>query len=504
MKCRTTAILAIVVNFAANALFAQSTAYTYQGQLQNNGSPVSGTYNFTFSLFDSNIGGLETAGPVTNSGVIVNNGLFMVLIDFGPEAFIGATNWLEISVATNGVDTFATLTPRQHLTPTPYAIMANQALSAVTITGAVPNARLEGSYTMPVTLNNSSNVFSGFFDGNGSGLTNLNATSLTFNFGNGNSGSGLNLFLDQAGDSYQTGTGNTGMAYGALAKLQTGIWNTAIGPYALLEDTTGSFNTAIGYQTLYSNSVGFENTALGVEPLYFNTVGSQNTAIGYFTLQGTPNSAGIGSNNTATGCYAMYDIISGCSNVADGSFALKSITSGNANAANGVEAMYRNTTGSNNTASGFATLVANTTGSLNTIVGFQAGQNILTGTNNAYFGANVQGPGDENNTTRIGTVQTVAYVAGIVTASNGFASYASNLTRPTTINVGISPFTYTNTSGQDTEVFIGGGVVTSFAVNGAVVATNLSLSGLTTVFLENNETLRATYKKAPTMTFLTR
>ncbi len=30
---------------------AQGTAFTYQGQLQNNGSPASGTYNLTFTLF---------------------------------------------------------------------------------------------------------------------------------------------------------------------------------------------------------------------------------------------------------------------------------------------------------------------------------------------------------------------------------------------------------------------------------------------------------------------
>ena len=50
-------------------VLAQGTAFTYQGQLQNNGSPASGTYNLTFSLFNTNTGGVAIAGPVTNNAV---------------------------------------------------------------------------------------------------------------------------------------------------------------------------------------------------------------------------------------------------------------------------------------------------------------------------------------------------------------------------------------------------------------------------------------------------
>ena len=116
----------LLFSYAVGAL-AQGTAFTYQGQLQNNGSPASGTYNLTFSLFNTNITACAIAGPVTNNGVVVTNGLFTVLIDFGPGVFTGATNWLEIGVETNGASTFTTLTPRQQLTPVPYAIYAESA-----------------------------------------------------------------------------------------------------------------------------------------------------------------------------------------------------------------------------------------------------------------------------------------------------------------------------------------------------------------------------------------
>jgi formylglycine-generating enzyme len=141
-------------NLQPSTAHARGTAFTYQGELQNNGSPVSGTYNLTFSLFNTNTSGAAIAGPVTNNGVIVSNGLFMVLIDFGFSAFTGATDWLEIGVETNGVNTFTTLTPRQEITPTPYAITAGTATSPAIPLGMalIP----VGSFTMGDTLDGES------------------------------------------------------------------------------------------------------------------------------------------------------------------------------------------------------------------------------------------------------------------------------------------------------------------------------------------------------------
>src|SRR5208283_2027691 len=74
----------------------------------------------------------------------VTNGLFTVLIDFGPGVFSGQSNWLEIAVETNGVTTFTTLSPRQELTPVPYAIFAE---GASNVTGTV-----NGSAIAPGTV----------------------------------------------------------------------------------------------------------------------------------------------------------------------------------------------------------------------------------------------------------------------------------------------------------------------------------------------------------------
>src|SRR5271157_4302233 len=95
------ALLALsTLNSQLSTLHAQGTAFTYQGQLQNNGSPASGTYNLTFTLFNTNTSGVPIAGPVTNNGVTVNDGLFTVTIDFGPGVFTGTNHWLEIGAET--------------------------------------------------------------------------------------------------------------------------------------------------------------------------------------------------------------------------------------------------------------------------------------------------------------------------------------------------------------------------------------------------------------------
>ena len=164
---------------------AQGNAFTYQGRLNSGGSPASGTYNLTFTLFGTNTGGVPAAGPVSVDNVIITNGLFTVPVDFGPGVFTGTNDWLEIGVATNG-GSFSTLAPRQELTPTPYAIYAE----AVTASG------ISGTYANPVTFNNGADMFdgtfygeflggnfiggnfSGQFLGDGSGLINLNASQL--------------------------------------------------------------------------------------------------------------------------------------------------------------------------------------------------------------------------------------------------------------------------------------------------------------------------------------
>lgn len=179
MKTKLFAILALTLLCAFNSplstAFAQGTAFTYQGQLQNDGSPANGSYDLTFTLYDVSNGGSSVSGPLTNSAVAVTNGLFTVIIDFGAPVWNGETNWLQIGVETNGAGPFTTLSPRQELTPTPYAIFAE---SSSNLLGTLPAASLGGTYSNAVTFNNAGNSFSGSYAGSGAGVTNVNAATL--------------------------------------------------------------------------------------------------------------------------------------------------------------------------------------------------------------------------------------------------------------------------------------------------------------------------------------
>lgn len=110
---------------------AQGTAFTYQGQLLDNGNPANGDYNLTFAVFDALVDGTQVSVSLTNAPTSVSNGLFTVTLDFGAGLFPGDARWLEVGVATNGSSSFATLSPRQALLPTPYAIHASTASDVV-------------------------------------------------------------------------------------------------------------------------------------------------------------------------------------------------------------------------------------------------------------------------------------------------------------------------------------------------------------------------------------
>src|SRR5262249_3665472 len=117
-------------------LNAQSSAFTYQGRLDDGINAANGTYDFQFTLFDAASAGNQVGGILTNVATGVSNGLFTVTLDFGASAFPGTDRWLEIGVVTNGGEAFNTLTPRQLITSTPYATRALAAASADTANSA--------------------------------------------------------------------------------------------------------------------------------------------------------------------------------------------------------------------------------------------------------------------------------------------------------------------------------------------------------------------------------
>jgi hypothetical protein len=336
---------------------AQGTVFTYQGVLSNKGAPVSGTNTLSFALYNASSGGTLVGVPITNSAVVISNGLFTVALDFGSGTFLGAATWLQLALETNSAGNFISLAPRQQLTPAPYAIYAATA-------GTVPAL--------------SSSGYQNFFA------------------------------AQNAGNSTLTGQYNTGVGDGALSSVSTGSFDTATGVGALGLNSTGSNNAAFGSDALAFNQNASDNTAVGADALGLNS-GSYNTALGTSALQSSS-----GGGNTAIGAETLTFNAGGYNNTAEGYAAIQNLSGGIDNVAIGVAAFQGISAGNQNTAVGTYAFQYLTAGNANIGLGYNAGYNLNAGTNNIYIGNS--GGSAENGVIRIGTpgTQTLTYIAGTI------------------------------------------------------------------------------------------
>lgn len=123
---------------------AVDTSFTYQGSLLDGGAPVNDTCDFTFTLLEAATGG-KTIGTNTRTGVVVEDGLFTVSLDFTANAFKGNARWLEIQVDCGSGA--VTLSPRQPLKAAPYSL------------GLRPGAAIDADLSDPaLTLSNTDGV----------------------------------------------------------------------------------------------------------------------------------------------------------------------------------------------------------------------------------------------------------------------------------------------------------------------------------------------------------
>jgi hypothetical protein len=124
-------VLTLLATLSAQLFaFAQGTAFTYQGRLNDGANSANGIFDLRFTIYDStNQPGSIIGGPLTNSATMVSNGLFTVTMDFGAAPFTASGRWLEIAVRTNTAQLFTILNPRQPITPAPYAILSSMSLS---------------------------------------------------------------------------------------------------------------------------------------------------------------------------------------------------------------------------------------------------------------------------------------------------------------------------------------------------------------------------------------
>ncbi len=143
--------LAVFLAAGAAPALAQGTAITYQGKLENDGSPVNGPINFQFRLYTAATGGTQVGDTVIQTNATVADGLFALPLDFGVDPYtFGRPLFLDILVNDPAFTTvFTALGARQRITSAPFSL----ATRGMNVNAAGDIALLDGasrSIGMPV------------------------------------------------------------------------------------------------------------------------------------------------------------------------------------------------------------------------------------------------------------------------------------------------------------------------------------------------------------------
>jgi hypothetical protein len=358
------------LNIILPAALAQGTAFTYQGRLNNSSGPVSGAYDVMFTLFSTNITGSAIAGPITNSAIAVSNGLFTTPVDFGAGVFSSTgSNWLEIAVRATGSGSFSTLAPRQQLTPTPYAISAENLASVI-----------QNNTITPGSFNTVGGGFNNYSLGGGSvvagGADNYSAAVYSTVSGG---------YFDSAGGNYATVGG--------------GYENVASGQYATVGG--GSYN--IASQTDATTSGGDHNTNSATYSTISGGQGNYTAGGGYATICG-------GALNVATGFGAT--VAGGELNIASGSWSFA--------AGNEAQALHTGSFVWADSSGGFASTAVN-----QFAVHANGGARFVTGSAGLTLGSSGQyyAPGGQEN---LRIVRGVLSATGSIIVGSGFTAAHSS------------------------------------------------------------------------------
>jgi hypothetical protein len=256
--------------------------FTYQGQLNFNGSPVNGPTHLRFSVWDDPAAGSRWGLYMIRPDVPVTNGLFKVeltvlLIDNPPfpypDTFAGDKRWLQIEVCADAqCGTTTVLSPRQPITPVPYAQYAMRtgnlyfSQGNVGIDTATPFSKLEIAAQDGLKIRGFQ-PFLTLMDTNSNGKRSL----------------------------FSTGNGDAGI-----------YTESTIGssPALIIKDVTG--NVGVGVPSPAAKLHVSGNVKLGSAGQYFAHSGEENMRVmrGVVDINGgAPDGCCFSSNRSSTGVY---------------------------------------------------------------------------------------------------------------------------------------------------------------------------------------------------------
>jgi len=292
---------------------ALGTAFTYQGQLKDaGGKPISDTCDFQFTLWDALSGGAEVAGPVAQT-VLVTEGLFNALVDFGAPAFDGNARWLAVAVKCSGEQVYTPLSPRQALTPAPYALTAARLPWGASWSGSGTGTGLALSGgAIGLSGNGSLYGVQGQAAGSGTGV--FGTAPIT-------GVAGVATDTDSIG-VYGQSSGSSGYGLYGYAPIGTGVYGQSSTGYGV--DGRGN-NGVYGYSL---SGTGYGVYGRGRYGVYGYSSSSPGYGVYGFATAGTGTNYGVRGDSSSTSGYGVYGFATASSGTTYGVRGDSSSTSG--------------------------------------------------------------------------------------------------------------------------------------------------------------------------------
>lgn len=314
----------MLVSAMTYSAVAQTTEFTFQGKLNDSGTPVSSPRDLRFRLWSAETGGSQVGSDVIVTDVAFAAGIFTVRIDFGEAAFTGEPRWIETHVSQPGTGVYITLQPRQSLGSSPYAIKSLNSAQAEFANTAQNSNLLDGIsskqfvQTVDSRLSDARNPLPGSasyvqnqnaapqastnFNISGTGVANILRAETQFNIGTSRvfHSPGTNLFVGRStGTNFTTGLFNTVVGGTAGNGMNNVNANSIFGSGAGF-DNHGSENSLFGMNAGQANQNGGGNSFFGKEAGAANLDGSRNSFFGIGTGAGNT----IGNDLTLLGSAA--------------------------------------------------------------------------------------------------------------------------------------------------------------------------------------------------------
>jgi len=277
------------------------TAFTYQGVIQKNGLGVTGACSVIFKLYDAASGGSLVGSPSQNTvSVTAANGLFTTTLDFGATAFNGNNaRWLDIQVEGPGDVSYTTLSPRQPISPSPYAIFAlSGGGGGLTLPFAGSSSQASPAFSVSNSNSSGSAVYGegglAGIEGTGGGLSGVYGHS-TVEYGvYGTSSAGASggvrgaNFGSGPGVEGVGGSGGTGYGVAGTSGSAPGVYGHSLGGAAGVYGIN-DFGSGAGLEGHSTNGFGIYGTA------------SAATKAGVFGQMFIDNTAGVLGRSESSG-----------------------------------------------------------------------------------------------------------------------------------------------------------------------------------------------------------